>query len=421
MPEPKQVSPLPVSLEERSTILDALRGFALIGVLTDNIVAFSGWAFLREHQQQALSTWPADGLLGFLELTFIHGKFYSILSLLFGIGFAIQLARNRQRGVNGLGIFYRRLFILMIFGALHLVIWDGDILLLYALVGLVLPLFLKCKDRTLLIWAVAMILAPLLIDVLRVIFNFNPGAFLFKQAAIIDKSNNLPTDDSITQYIYTSEDGWSRWRKWMEPGFFYRYGDLLHQNRPFKVLGMFLFGLYAGRKLMYLHLQDHVNLFKKIRKWGLIVGIPAAFATTYFFLDRRDVSNKWGLADTFFYTISVAPLCLAYVSWFCLQWVKTNGNTKWKWLVPMGRMTLTNYLMQTIICIVLFYGLGFGVGGDIGLVFVFPIAFAIYVVQVLFSTWWLKHFNFGPFEWLWRSLTYFKIIPLKRRSKVSTA
>ena len=303
----------------------------------------------------------------------------------------------------------------------HLVIWEGDILFLYALIGMVLPLFLKCKDRALLIWGTVMILSPLLIDVLRVIFDFSPGAFLFKQASIIDARNNLPTDDSISQYIYTSENAWTHWRKWMEPGYLIRYGDLLNQNRPFKVLGMFLFGLYAGRKLMYLHLQDYVSLFKKIRKWGLIIGIPASLATAYFFIDDKNVPNIWGLADTFFYTISVAPLCLAYVSWFCLQWVKTNGNTKWKWLIPMGRMTLTNYLMQTITCIILFYGLGFGVGGNIGPVLVLPIAFVIYILQVIFSTWWLKHFNFGPFEWIWRSLTYLKWIPMKKGSKVAPA
>ena len=414
MSEPQSSISQPIALDERSTVLDALRGFALIGVLTDNILAFSGWAFMRQHQQEALPTWPADGIIGLLELAFVHGKFYSILSLLFGIGFAIQLARNRQRGVNGLNIFYRRLFILLLFGVAHMVIWEGDILLLYAMIGMVLLLFLKCKDRTLLVWACVMIVSPLLIDVLRVIFNFSPGAFLFKQAFIIDQRNNLPTDDSISQYLYTSVDAWSHWRKWMEPGFFYRYGDLLNQNRPFKVLGMFLFGLYAGRKLMYLHLQDHISLFKKIRKWGLIIGIPASLATAYFFIDNKNVPNKLGLADTFFYTISVAPLCLAYVSWFCLQWVKTNGNTKWKWLVPMGRMTLTNYLMQTIICIILFYGLGFGVGGNIGPVLVLPTALVIYIFQVIFSTWWLKHFNYGPFEWLWRTLTYLKRIPLKR-------
>ena len=118
MPEPQHTISQPIALDERSSILDALRGFALIGVLTDNILAFSGWAFMRQHQQEALATWPADGIIGLLELAFIHGKFYSILSLLFGIGFAIQLARNRQRGVNGLNIFYRRLFILLLF-------WSG--------------------------------------------------------------------------------------------------------------------------------------------------------------------------------------------------------------------------------------------------------------------------------------------------------
>ena len=406
----------PIALEERSSLLDALRGFAIIGVLADNLFGFTGWGFLAQAQREALATWPADGIIGLFEIAFVHGKFYSILSLLFGLGFSIQLARNSQRGVNGLSVFYRRLLVLAIFGALHLVLlWEGDILLLYALTGMLLPLFLRCKDRTLLIWAIVLILSPMLIDSLRVLFNFSPGDFLFKQAKLIDEKNKLPTGDEVAGYLFTSENAWEHWRKWQEPGFFFRYGDLLNQNRPLKVLGMFLFGLYAGRKLMYLRLADYIGLFRKLRKWGLIIGIPTGIATAFYHIDHKGVPDRIGLLDTLFYTLSVVPLCLAYVSWFCLQWLKTGGGTRWKWLIPFGRMTLTNYLMQTIICITIFYGVGFGLGGNMGPSLFIPIAIVIYLVQLFFSKWWLSHFNFGPFEWIWRMLTYWKWIPLKKK------
>ena len=165
---------LPVSLNERSDILDALRGFALIGVLLDNIVGFSGWGFMTQSMREALPTWPADGILGLLELTFIKGKFYSLFSLLFGIGFSIILTRNAKKGTSPLKIFYRRLIILMLFGAAHLFfLWEGDILLLYSLIGLLLPLFRRCSDKALLIWASALILSPILIDTIKILLNKN--------------------------------------------------------------------------------------------------------------------------------------------------------------------------------------------------------------------------------------------------------
>src|SRR5688572_31841407 len=151
---------LPVSLTERADILDTLRGFALLGVLLDNLVGFTGWGFQTQEMREALSTWPADGILALSELTFINGKFYSLFSLLFGIGFSIILIRNEQKGNNPIRIFYRRLFFLALFGLAHcLLLWEGDILLLYALLGCLLPLFRKCSDRALLIWFVVLVLS----------------------------------------------------------------------------------------------------------------------------------------------------------------------------------------------------------------------------------------------------------------------
>ena len=406
----------PASGSERAVILDALRGLALLGVLLDNLFAFTGWAFLTQPQREALPTWPADGVLAMLEMAFVHGKFYSIFSLLFGIGFSVILIRNEQRGVNPLKIFYRRLLVLAVFGLAHiLLLWEGDILLLYALVGMLLPLFRKCSDKTILTWAFILILAPVLVDTLRVLFQFSPGTFLKEQAFRIDERNGLPQDDSIGRYLFSKDEAWSRWRKWLEPGFFYRYSDLLNDNRILKVLGMFLFGFYAGRRLMYLNLADHVPIFKKLRKWGLIIGIPTGLATAVFFIDNKSVPAPAGLLDTTMYALSVAPLALAYVSMFCLRWVKKSGETKLRWLAPLGRMALTNYLVQSLLGIFIYYGVGLNMGGYIGPVVYFAAGIVVYMVQVLYSTWWLRRYNYGPFEWLWRMLTYGKLLPLKKK------
>ena len=407
----------PVLQTERSDILDVLRGFALFGVLLDNIFGFTGWGFFTQPMREALPTWPADGIVALSELTFINGKFYSLFSLLFGIGFSIILIRNEQKGINALEIFYRRLIILLIIGAGHLfLLWEGDILVLYALIGMLLPLFRKCSDKTLLITAAALILSPIIFDCIDILFHAKAGDGLERLAMSIDKKNSLPTDSTYANYLFKSESGWQEWRNWQESGWAYRYSYILDSNRIPKVLGMFLIGFYAGRKTMYLKLENYIALFKKLRLWGLIIGIPSAIACTYFEIFEKGIPNPTGLGHTFFYAISVVPLSLAYVSVICLHWIRKKGNSKLKVLAPLGRMALTNYLMQTIIGITLYYGVGFGFGGNIGPAIFVPIGFAVYALQILYSNWWFKYFNYGPMEWIWRQLTYWKRLPLRKQN-----
>ena len=411
--DPQQ--PAPIHLSERADILDVLRGFAILGIFLDNVFGFTGYGFYSMAQRQALPTFYADSILGLGELAFVHGKFYSMFSLLFGIGFSIILTRNEEKGINPLKIFYRRLSILLLIGAGHIfLLWEGDILLLYALIGFILPLFRKCSDKALLIWAVALIASPILIDCIKVILNVHVAAFLENLAQGIDKKTGLPADENFSKYLFKKGSGWAEWRNWQASGWVYRYSYIIESNRIPKVLGMFLFGFYAGRKMIYSNLEQYTSFFKKLRKWGFIIGIPASIAMAIFEIDGKSVPQAMGLLDTVFYAVSVVPLSLAYVSAICLLWIKTKGNNKWKVFAPVGRMALTNYLMQTIISIIIFYGVGFGAGGNIGPVIFIPIVVIIYIVQVIYSNWWFKYFNYGPMEWIWRQLTYGKRLPIRK-------
>jgi uncharacterized protein len=177
---------------------------------------------------------------------------------------------------------------------------------------------------------------------------------------------------------------------------------------------MFLLGFYAGRRMIYTNLENYSSLFKNLRKWGFIIGIPSALACTYFEISGEGIPNPIGLAHTFFYAISVVPLCLAYTSVICLYWINKKDGSRLKILAPMGRMALTNYLIQTILGITIYYGVGLGLGGDIGPSYFIPIGLCVYALQIAYSNMWFKYFNFGPMEWLWRSLSYWKIQPFKR-------
>ncbi|MEO7562136.1 MAG: hypothetical protein ABIT07_06035, partial [Ferruginibacter sp.] len=306
-----QTQPAPVS--DRAGILDVLRGIAILGIFLNNIFGFTGYGGINEKFKASLPTYPADSILSFLQTVFVEGKFYSLFSLLFGIGFSIILINNQQKGINGLRIFYRRLAILVMIGAIHLLLfWDGDILLLYGIIGMVLPLFRNCSDKTLLKWAVCLILSPILIDIIEILLQWTPGELLRPFAFAIDAKNALPDDENTAFYLYKAGSGWHEFKVWQEPAFFYRYAYLLDNDRIPKVLGMFLIGFVAGRKMMFKNLTEYKPLFKKLLLWGFVIGLPASFSLAWFERDGRDVYKSWwGMMDTIFYAISVVPLSLA--------------------------------------------------------------------------------------------------------------
>lgn len=401
---------------ERAAILDAIRGIAILGIFLNNIIGFAGYGFLSEDYKQQIPTYAIDNVLNFLQHVFVEGKFYSIFSLLFGIGFSIIFTKNAQKGNRSLRIFYRRLLVLLIIGFLHCYfLWDGDILLLYALIGLVLPLFRNCSDKTLLVWAFALIISPLFIDLVKLLLLWSPGDFLLIKAQAIDVRNKIPLDDSFALYLYKEGSGMQEWQNWRESGIFYRYQYILDSNRIPKVLGMFLLGLYAGRKSIYQRLQEYQGLFKKLRFWGFLIGLPASIAMVYFLVDGRNIYKSfYGLLDTLFYAISVVPLSLAYLSSICLFWIKRKEKNPFKIFAPVGRMALTNYILQTIFGISIFYGVGFGLGTQVGPSYIFPIAIGIFILQIVFSTYWFKYFRYGPLEWVWRQLTYGKRLPFRK-------
>ncbi|KIC89127.1 hypothetical protein HY58_18385 [Flavihumibacter sp. ZG627] len=351
-------------------------------------------------------------------MVFIEGKFYSIFSLLFGIGFSIILIRNEARGINPLKIFYRRLGVLLFIGATHILfIWEGDILVLYALIGLVLPLFRKCSNKNLLLWAALFLLSPILIDTIRLGLQWGPGDSLQHFAEGWDAKNGI-AGEAWRTYLFKEGSGWHEWRTYQETAYLYRFSFLLNNNRIPKVLGMFLLGFYVGRNSMYVNLVQHRNLLKKLLLWGFVIGLPFSMAMAYFEGDEKSIyKNAWGMADTISYAFGVVPLSLAYVAFICLVWIKAKGVSWLNVFAPVGRMALTNYLMQTMISLALFYSLGLGLGQDFGLVYLFPIAIATYILQVLYSTIWFRYFEYGPLEWIWRQLTYGKRLALKTSIK----
>jgi uncharacterized protein len=403
--------------EERFALPDILRGLAIAGIFINNIVAFCGLAFLPAEQKFAYPTGTLDKILLALQVIWVEGKFYSIFSLLFGIGFSIILSRYESKGGRPLVLFYRRVFVLAGFGLAHAIfLWEGDILLVYALLGMLLPLFRSCSNRVLLILAAALILSPILIDPFRLMLNFSPGEALFRKAQAMDRLNGIAKDPAdYAKYLYLDSSGYPEVLKWNRSGFFYRWQYILDSNRLPKVLGMFLLGYAAGRSGIPAQPEEFRRMFRKLATWGFTLGIPFSIPMLYFEIDEHNVPKSWwGIADTVTYALSVVPLALAYASTVALAFVRTEGSTWLRVLAPAGRMALTLYIMQTILGILIFYNLGFGLGLRFGYTWVVVIALVVYAAQVAFAHLWFRYFRYGPLEWIWRMLTYGRILPIRK-------
>ena len=404
----------PVQPGERADVLDALRGFALLGICLANVAVFSLYVFMPEKEMMALPTAKADMALSFFHFMFIDGKFYTIFSLLFGIGFTIILLNNEKQG-NSLAIFYRRLIVMILLGLAHiLLLWPGDILLLYALLGLLLPFFRNCSDRTLIITAICLVLSPLIFDLVKVLSHgsLNLANPLTDRAIAVDTHNGL-TPENGRRWVMLHPNYRGIW-EWNQGGFWWRWQGLLDTNRLPKVLGIFLIGLYVGRNQVYRHLEANREWLKKVCRWGIGTGLVTGVGFAYFELFGEHLPKPAGLWQTLFYALNVVPLGFGYAAGIALLWQKANWRKVLAFIAPAGRMALTNYIGQTLIGICLYYGIGFGLGQKVGPSVFLPIAILTWFIEVLWSRAWLSVFRYGPLEWIWRMLTYGKYLPIKK-------
>ena len=402
----------PVKSTERHIILDVLRGIALFGICLANFPEFSLYTFQKKEVIASMSTADIDTLWKYFHYFFIDGKFYTLFSLLFGIGFSIILSHAAQKGKNGLRVFYRRMFILMLIGFLHLMfLWSGDILLLYALLGMLLPLFRNVSNKKLLISSAILILFPIVMDAIIVISNyrFDPVAPFMKALHYFNEKNGI-NDDNFGVWLLNGQH-YSDVLKFTVSGAFIRCQEFIEGNRVFKVLGLFLLGLYIGRNKIYTDLETNLALLKKVRFYGFLVGIP----TSCIFAWNAVTGHPLGLiGSATIYAVSVVPMSLAYASSISLWYTRHKNLPAFRIVAAPGRMALTNYIGQSVAGMIIFYGIGFGLGATMGLVYVELIATGVFIFQIIFSNVWLHYFQFGPLEWGWRMLTYGKWLKLTK-------
>ncbi len=399
----------PVKTSERFIILDALRGFALLGICLANFPEFSLYTFLSPEAAASMFTAVQDKITRYLLYIFVDGKFYTLFSLLFGLGFSIIIRNAERKGVNGFRIFYRRMGMLMLFGLLHLMfIWSGDILLLYALLGMLLPFFRQMPDKKLLGWALFFLILPIGVDLVCEITRTNLALpFIRLQETYCAEYGINGTN--FAYWLHDAED-YGTVFQFLVQGACVRMQEFIIGNRYFKVLGLFLVGFYIGRNRIYADLEGRKNLLVKVCRLGLIIGLPCSLLYAWSSMGGHPLSDT---LHSLFYFISVYPLGFAYAAGLCLLYLRVKSLSIWKWLAAPGRMALTNYIGQSVIGMFLFYGIGLGWGSTIGLLQTEVIVLAVFLSQMLFSRLWLSGFKFGPLEWIWRMLTYGKWLAIR--------
>lgn len=398
----------PSPVAERIGLLDVLRGFALYGVLLANTAVFySGRAFLPRAEAAARSD-SLDEVASWLLSVFVDGKALTLLTFLFGLGFAVQLERAETQGRSVVPIFLRRLLILLAIGICHmLLLWWGDILQSYAVAGLALLLFRRRSGRGLLLWAAGLIFVPQLVSAV-------PAA-----SAAIARVLGGPADRAAFNaelLAALSGDDHGRLLKMQVLQAFHHVTTIAVWFFPW-TLGRFLVGYFAGRRRWLHDVPEHLPFFRKLLGWGLGLGIAGSIVTAVRrALGRRDVvlPDLVKLALKLPEEAGLLAMTAAYVAAVVLLMQRPAWRRRLMLVAPVGQMPLTSYLSQSLVCTFVFYGWGLGLIGRVGPARCIPLTLAIFAAQIAFSRAWLARYRFGPMEWLWRSLTYGRAQPMRR-------
>ena len=391
--------PAPLESTERMQEIDIIRGFALFGVLWLNLVAQS-YILVPAGTFDALPTARLDNVIGVMADVVIANKAMALFSLLFGYGFAMIMKRLESRGADAASIFLRRTTILFLIGIIHIwFVWFGDILHVYALMGFILFLTRHWTDRSLLI--VGLILS--IFSVSFVEMGLNLINYVEPELSIFDigAERHYAVLQGASYQAYLGELWWASWHT--------MWGDPFYINYSTTALGRFMLGAWIFRQGW---LQSTLNLKPEFRRAALFLLGGGALFTLIGYL----INHYSGLWAYLFDPITQLTLALGYGATIVALCQRNSIRKALNGIAAVGRTALSNYLLQSLMYLLVLYGFGFGLITQLGATLCLAIAVSFFTVQIFLSSWWLKRFRFGPMEWLWRSLTYKSIAPIRREN-----
>lgn len=380
----------------RIEVVDALRGLALCAIVIVHCFEHYNLYYIPESALQWLAAldkevWNTTWFL-------LAGKAFSTFSLLFGFSFFIQLDNAARRGMPFRGRFVWRMFLLLLFSQLHSLFYNGDILLLYSVMGLLLVAFCRLSTRVVLTVAVIMILQPL--EWIRLLCALLDIPFL-------DYGNHWLTYAKLAKPVMESGNVWEVIASNITYG--QLYGNLwqIENGRIFQIGGLFLFGMVAGREQLFRNTPASIRRWKWLVLWAAVLFVPFHIARSTYPAWVEGCPRLAMPLDIALPSISNFLLMVVLVGLFTLIWYDRGEGFKFQRLfIPYGRMSLTNYILQSIIGVSLFYGFGLGLYRYTGATVCLLIALGIFTLQLLFSRWWLERHRQGPLEWVWKKLTW---------------
>ncbi len=399
----------PTQVANRIISLDILRGFALLGILIMNMTSFAmpGAHYLNPMVEGMLE--GADKWAFYFSQLFANQKFMSLFSMLFGAGIVLMTQRIEQQGRSAVTRHYFRNFWLLLFGLFHAyIIWHGDILVQYALCSIWLFLFRKKTPKTLFIWATIFLTINLLIG----LFGGLSTTYMSTEEVADFCTSWQPTTEKIIAETTAYRGQWFDHFPYRSTTAFALETYFFVLGLGWQITGLMLIGMGLF-KAKILTAERSISFYKKMMLIGFSIGLAFGIYGL-----MQNYAHNWSCEYSFLIGsqwnfLGSVPMSLGYIG--MIMWLCKSDFMKvlQKWLAPFGRMALTNYLMQSVIATFLFYGFGLGLFGTVGRAEQWIYILGIWVFQIVFSKWWLSRFKFGPFEWLWRSLTYWKMQPIR--------
>ena len=380
-------SMMPIKENDRIVSLDILRGMAILGIFLVNMPSFFSPILYLNPKTYWTNT--SDTVLYAIVDIFAQASFYPLFAFLFGYGAMMMAERaalkNRSFPLN----FTRRLWFLLLFGLIHaFFVWHGDILITYAITGLGLLLFYKRKGKTLIITGLLLYVIPFTLLVL--------SSLLLDQEELM---SILYNPEAVIQSVLVYSEGC--FMEVMKQ----RSTDWLFANDPtaiwlllINILPLMLIG--AGfAKLKWL---TNIKQYKKLLMWLMVISFVGGML-----LKIQPYINGFSYTNMLSQDQFGGPLlALFYITSVALLLERKRVSRFMKPLANVGRMSISNYLFQSLLCTTLFYSYGFGLYGKISYTLGFCLVIVIYAMQILISKWWMKRFNYGPIEYLWRFGTY---------------
>lgn len=398
--------------KKRIGIIDALRGFALMGILI---------LHCTEHFE--LFTYPDDSSSPALHFLNIHfrdtvqflfmGKAYAIFSLMFGLSFFIQMNNQSERGIDFRLRFAWRMVLLFALGTINGMFYSGEIFVVYAVLGLILIPAYKIPSRWL--WPVCLLLLlklPVLIQFFCTLFDpelaaagagtikkFSWGLYPFTQEGYAAGTFGQVLSRNLWE---------AQFQKWI---WYFHTSTYMH------TLGFFIAGMLIGRLGIHQDPERMVSYSKRL----VLIGLP--IYTIFYCVSGSVLSFGFGKEATrvysqLFTSYANVGMMMILIGMFVLTYFRLNGQQTLHYLAPVGRMSLTNYMAQSIMGSFIFYGYGLGMGVQCGQFYSTLIGLVLCTIQIMYSNWWMKRYYYGPAEWLWRSATWLSMqaIPFRRKA-----